>query len=153
MKKIIYIMLIIFWMIIIFMFSNQPSDESTKLSDGFIANTIGNVYKIFDKNVTEEKLIEIKKKYTTPVRKTAHFTIYMILGILTISLLKEYDIKNRKQIIIAILICLLYATSDEIHQLFIPGRSGEIKDVLIDTSGSTLGILIINKIIKKRTRK
>lgn len=146
MKKIIYKILIITWMIIIFMFSNQPADESTKLSDGFISTTIGNIYKIFDNDVTEEKLTQIKEKYTTPVRKTAHFTIYLILGTLTILLLKEYDIENRKRIILAILICLLYATSDEIHQLFIPGRSGELKDVLIDTSGSALGILITNKI-------
>lgn len=146
MKKIIYKILIITWMIIIFMFSNQPADESTKLSDGFISTTIGNFYKIFDNDVTEEKLTQIKEKYTTPVRKTAHFTIYLILGTLTILLLKEYDMENRKRIILAILICLLYATSDEIHQLFIPGRSGELKDVLIDTSGSALGILITNKI-------
>lgn len=145
MKKIIYKILIITWMIIIFMFSNQPADESTKLSDGFISTTIGNFYKIFDNDVTEEKLTQIKEKYTTPVRKTAHFTIYLILGTLTILLLKEYNIENRRQIIIAILICLLYATSDEIHQLFIRGRSGEIKDVLIDTSGSIIGISIMNK--------
>jgi len=152
MKKTIYIILIITWMIIIFMFSNQPADESSKLSDGFISTTIGNIYKIFDNDVTEEKLTEIKEKYTTPVRKTAHFTIYLILGTLTILLLREYDIENRKRLILAILICLLYATSDEIHQLFIPGRSGEIKDVLIDTSGSMIGIIITNKITKKREK-
>lgn len=149
MKKIIYLILTITWMSIIFMFSNQPATESSKLSDGFISTTIGNIYKVFNKNVTEEKLTQIKEIYTTPVRKIAHFTIYLILGILTFLVLKEYNIENKKQILFAVLICLLYATSDEIHQLFVPGRSGEIKDVLIDTAGSSLGVLITNKIIKR----
>lgn len=149
MNKIIYTILIITWMFIIFMFSNQPANESSKLSDGFISTTIGNLYKIFDKNVTEEKLTQIKEKYTTPVRKTAHFSIYLVLGILTTLLIKEYNIENKKQILFAVLICLLYATSDEIHQLFVPGRSGEIKDILIDTAGSSLGVSITNKIIKR----
>lgn len=149
MNKKLYLFFIVIWMSIIFMFSNQPATESSKLSDGFISTTIGNIYKIFDKNVTEEKLIQIKEKYTTPVRKTAHFSIYLVLGILTTLLIKEYKIENKKQILLAVLICLLYAASDEIHQLFVPGRSGEIKDVLIDTVGSSLGVLITNKIIKR----
>lgn len=149
MKKILYSILIIIWMLIIFAFSNQPANESSELSDGFISKTIGNAYKIFNKNATEEQLMELKKIYTTPIRKTAHFSIYLVLGILTTLLLKEYNIENKKQILFAILICLLYATSDEIHQLFVPGRSGEIRDVLIDTAGSSLGVLITNKIIKR----
>jgi len=149
MKKTIYTILIIIWMSIIFMFSNQPATESSKLSDGFISTTIGNIYKVFNKNVTETKLTKIKEKYTTPVRKTAHFSIYLILGLLTTLLIKEYNYENRKQIIIAILICILYAISDEIHQLFVPGRSGELKDILIDTTGSSLGILITNMIFKR----
>ena len=152
MKKTIYTILIITWMSLIFMFSNQPATESSKLSDGFISTTIGNIYKLFNNDVSEEKLIEIKKKYTTPVRKTAHFTIYLILGLLVTNLLKEYNIETNKLIIISITICLLYATSDEIHQLFIQGRSGEIRDVFIDTIGSTIGVLIVSKISKRQKK-
>ena len=129
------------------MLSNQPADDSTKLSDGVIEKTIGNIYKITHKNTTEEKLIEIKRKYAHPTRKTAHFTIYLILGLLVGTLLKEYNIKTKQIIIYGVLICMTYAISDEIHQIFVIGRSGEIKDVLIDTCGSTTGILLSN--IKK----
>lgn len=148
MKKNILKILIILWMILIFMLSNQPADESTELSDGFINKTIGSVYKLTYKNVTEEKITEIQDKYTVITRKTAHFTIYMILGILVGILLKEYNITNKQLIIYGIIICMTYAITDEIHQIFVRGRSGEIRDIIIDTCGSTLGLIIINSIKK-----
>lgn len=137
-------------MILIFMFSNQKADESTRVSDGVIEKTIGNIYKKTHKNVNEKKQEEIKEKYTHVVRKSAHFTIYMILGLLVGLLLKEYNLETKKIIVYSILICMTYAITDEIHQIFISGRSGEIKDVLIDTCGSTIGILINTAINKKR---
>lgn len=53
----------------------------------------------------------------------------------------------------ALLICVLYAISDEVHQKFIPGRSGEVRDVIIDTAGASVGIsvyLLFGMIVKKR---
>ena len=134
----------------IFCLSNQPAVDSTELSDGFISNTIGNVYKLFNRNISSEELNEIKIKYTHPVRKMAHFTIYMILGILVTLLVREYNVSFYKCLIISLLVCLLYSISDEIHQLFVLGRSGEVIDVLIDTSGSFIGIYIFNKLFKKK---
>lgn len=150
MKKVIYSILIVAWMIIIFCLSNQPAADSTELSDGFISNTIGNVYKLFDKNISSDELDLIKIKYTHPVRKMAHFTIYMILGILVTLLVREYNVSFNKCLFISLLVCLLYSISDEIHQLFVFGRSGEIRDVLIDTSGSFIGIFVFNKLFRKK---
>ena len=76
----------------------------------------------------------------------AHFTIYLVLGILVFLMLKEYNIKDT--IIVSLLICIIYALTDEIHQLFIVGRSGNLIDCLIDTLGSITGILVLN--IKRR---
>jgi VanZ family protein len=50
--------------------------------------------------------------------------------------------KNKKLILISILICFLYALSDEIHQSFVPGRACRILDVVIDTSGSAFFFLV-----------
>ena len=152
MKKTFYTSLIIIWMTTIFILSNQPATNSTKLSNSFISTTIGNVYKIFNNNVTEEKLIEIQEKYSHPVRKLAHFTIYLILGLLVGLLIKEYNFNNKQIILISLLICFIYAISDEIHQLFINGRSCEIKDIIIDTSGSFIGIILLKllKIVKNK---
>lgn len=135
MKKIIKLILVILWMALIFIFSNQKADDSSKLSDGLIVKVANIVIK---KDLSTAKKDEIIDRYTTIVRKTAHFTIYLILGILVINLLMEYNIKHI--IIISLIICFLYSTSDEIHQLFVDGRSGEVKDVLIDTTGSLAGI-------------
>ena len=150
MKKVIYSILIVLWMSVIFCLSNQPAIDSTELSDGFISNTIGNVYKFFNKNISSDELNEIKVKYTHPVRKMAHFTIYMILGILVTLLVREYNVSFNKCLSISLLVCLLYSISDEVHQLFVIGRSGEILDVLIDTSGSFIGIFIFNNLFRKK---
>ena len=130
-------------MIIIFSFSNQKADDSTELSDGLILRTVRIIEKINHKTYSDE---EILNKFVTPVRKMAHFTIYLILGILVYIYIDEYKLKDI--ILISLLICFIYSISDEIHQLFIEGRSGEIRDVCIDTIGSLIGISIINFIKK-----
>lgn len=149
MCKKIYMVLVIVWMIIIFLLSNQPAVASTELSDGFISTTIGNIYKLFDSNVSDEKLDIIKDKCTVPVRKMAHFTIYMILGLFVTLLIKEYNFNGKQIVLISLLICFIYSISDEVHQLFVFGRSGEITDVFIDTCGSLIGIVFTNRIVKK----
>ena len=145
MKKIIKLILVILWMLLIFSFSNQ---KAIKLSDGLIVK-VANIF--VDKELSIEKQEEILEKYTTIVRKTAHFVIYLILGILVINLVCEYNVKNI--ILISLIICMLYSISDEFHQLFIDGRSGEIRDILIDTIGSLSGItayyILRKKIVKK----
>ena len=148
MGKIIKLILVILWMLLIFSFSNQKAEDSSKLSDGIIVK-VANVF--IDEELSIEKQEEILEKYTTIVRKTAHFVIYLILGILVINLFIEYDIKHL--ILISLLVCLLYSISDEFHQLFIDGRSGEIRDIIIDTIGSLTGIIsyyiLRRKIVKK----
>ena len=148
MKKLIKLIFVILWMLLIFSFSNQKAEDSSKLSDGIIVK-VANVF--VDKELSIEKQEEILEKYTTIVRKTAHFVIYLILGILVINLFIEYDIKHL--ILISLLVCLLYSISDEFHQLFIDGRSGEIRDIIIDTIGSLTGIIsyyiLRRKIVKK----
>lgn len=117
-------------MILIFCFSNQKATESSKLSDGLIKHTISKII-----NDDSEKTL---KKYTKPVRKCAHFFVYLILGLLVFNC---FDI-NKKYIIYSILICLFYSISDEIHQIFIEGRSCELLDVFIDTIGAGIGTII-----------
>ena len=67
-----------------------------------------------------------------------------------ISLLREYMVINTKLVLLSLLICFLYACSDEIHQLFVPGRSGEARDVLIDTLGACLGVSFYYLVFRKK---
>lgn len=150
MKKIIYLIMIIIWMLFIFNFSNQKAYYSTKLSDSFIYKTICKVYKVFHNNVSEEKLDEIVSDYTVIVRKLAHFTIYLILGILVLLFVKEFKLNFKYTFIIPLLICYIYVISDETHQLFVEGRSGEFRDIFIDTLGSFIGISLTLFVCKIR---
>ena len=64
-----------------------------------------------------------------------------------------YKISINKKIIISLILGFIYACSDELHQTFVAGRSGEARDVLIDTSGVFIGICIsyvIYRIYKKQ---
>lgn len=144
----IKLLLVIIWMIIIFNFSNQPASDSSKLSDGLILKGVRIIEKISNHKFENE---EVLNKFVKPVRKMAHFTIYLILGILVLNYIKTLNINEF--ILISFIICFIYACSDEFHQLFISGRSCEFFDVCIDSCGSFLGIIVFNKIgkiIKKK---
>ena len=142
MRKIVLTILTILWMVTIFMFSNQKSYDSTNKSQSFVRSTIVNVYKLFDRNASDEKLESIVETFDVPVRKCAHFLEYFILGVLVFFTLNSYGIKNKY---IMIMLCFLYASSDEIHQLFVLGRSGSLIDVLLDTLGSSCAIVILDR--------
>ena len=150
--KVVKICFLVLWMALIFSFSNQKDIESSSISEGFIDKTVVKIYKIFNENITKEKENEIIEKYTYPIRKLAHYTLYFILGILAFLVVKDYSI-NKKLIIYSLLICFLYACSDEFHQLFIIGRSARVLDVMIDTFGSLCSIYILYIFKEKKSKK
>ncbi len=150
MKKVLWTSALIIWMIVIFIFSNQNGEKSQKTSDGLIKNVVNIVYQISNRELTKEKEEQIIENTSLIIRKMAHFTVYFILGIISYFTLKNYQVQNI--VFYSILICVLYACSDEIHQLFSAGRSGKILDVMIDTSGSILGIYIISRIHKETNK-
>lgn len=87
------------------------------------------------------------------IRKAAHITEYFILFMLLYYAFKKAFYKNLK--IKAAIITILYACTDEFHQLFIPGREGKVRDVLIDSIGVFIGVFLIYifKFIKKHRKK
>ncbi len=85
-----------------------------------------------------------KVHYT--IRKSAHFAEYGMLGLLVWRWLYYEPLAAacRSRIYAtALLICALYAASDEFHQLFVPGRQAAVHDVLLDTSGAAFGLLLL----------
>lgn len=86
-------------------------------------------------------------------RKLAHFIIYLVLGGASyLALPKDWSIPRR--ITLGISLCFIYAVTDELHQLFVPGRSAQLLDVFIDTLGSSVGLaigyLIKNKFVMQK---
>lgn len=150
--KIIDVFLVLGWMTLVFWFSSQVGDDS-KVQSG---NTIRKIVLLFNKDITAENLELIVETLQPFVRKLAHFSLYTLGGILIYNLINKYNLNKKAKIIYTIIIGALYATSDEIHQLFVPYRSGQITDVLIDTSGVITGVILFiiiakikNFIIKK----
>lgn len=144
MKKVFKLILVILWMILIYSFSNQSGDISSDMSGGILDCILGWLEQI-GLNFSNE----IIYTFMFIIRKVAHYLLYFILGLLLMSLFYEYSISLNKQVIYAILICLIYASSDEIHQLFVPDRNGNIIDVFIDMFGGLTSIGIIY-IFRKR---
>ena len=147
MSKIISILLVILWMGAIFSFSNQNGDNSQHLSDSFTIKLVDTKSKITNRKYTEKQKQKIADKYSFIIRKLAHFTEYLILGLLVYNMLYKFNLKNI--VLICIIICTLYAISDEIHQLFISERAFRVLDIIIDSTGSIIGILIGGKIYEK----
>ncbi len=141
-KRSIFTILIIINCATIFYFSNQVADDSSKQSSR-VVEIISNIIPTI-KNMEEPNKTILKEEILTPIiRKTAHFSIYAMLGILTTNLMLTIENKKMYQrVLFALTFCFFYAITDEFHQTFIEGRSGEIRDVLIDTLGALTGILL-----------
>ena len=142
-KVIISIILVIIWMSIIFIFSNMNNRESNGHSKGII----NSIVEKFTGNSNNTILVN---KLNKPFRKIMHFSVYLVLSILIIHTLNIYNSNIHHKYIIVIIICFLYSLTDEFHQTFISGRSGEIMDSIIDTVGSIVGVYLYN-IIKKNS--
>lgn len=136
MKKIISFIVLILWMIVIFSFSSADANKSTSTSDKVITTMIEIKDKITNNETPNNEKEIIVKNSSFYIRKIAHITEYLILGFLTFNLLKQYSVTN---IYYAIGLSILYSCTDEFHQLFISGRSGSIRDILIDSIGILIG--------------
>lgn len=138
-------MAVVVWMGVIFYLSHQPGNESSHLSSGISDAIIQTMQTVLPFISIDEAF------FHHLIRKSAHFTAYFLLGMLVVHALK---VPFKKGFIYALVICMLYATSDEVHQLFIPGRSGEVRDVLIDSAGAAtgIGVYIICAFVLRRLR-
>ncbi|MDQ0352748.1 VanZ family protein [Alkalibacillus filiformis] len=132
MKKIVSWLAVLMWMGLIFYFSHQPGEESSELS-GSVVEIVLSIVPFIDADTEWVHIV---------IRKGAHFFVYFILGVLVINALRISGVKLKRSVWVSILVCLLYAISDEVHQLYIPGRSGEVSDVVLDTVGASFGMLI-----------
>ncbi|RNF39534.1 VanZ family protein [Planococcus salinus] len=127
---------VILWMAIIFILSHQPASVSSNLSSGITEAII----RAFER-IMPDAQFDIRNFHFV-VRKNAHFIAYFVLGFLTFHALRQSGVRGIRSFLFSFGICALYAISDEVHQLFIPGRSGEVRDVVIDSAGACAGIAV-----------
>lgn len=139
-KKYFWMGSTIFIMTVIFYFSHQNAVQSSEVSSSFLMELL----QMFHLEVLlENQTLEFILTYL--VRKSAHFVIYFCLGIGSYLWMKHTSLSD-KAAVIAFFICFVYSCSDELHQVFIPGRSGQVSDVLLDSFASLCSIIICGKV-------
>lgn len=127
------------WMGLIFYFSAQPAEESTELSHS-VGKKIGECFVPGFSEWSAEEQERFSESVDFYVRKSAHASEYAVLAVLFLGVL-HFGGKNMRIYLFAFLLTCFYAATDEIHQLFVPGRSGQIGDVFLDSSGALAGCL------------
>lgn len=148
------LLLVLSLMILIFSFSAQPAEESDDTSRFFVTLILKILVPDSDSLDPEAKW-ELEHKVSFVVRKTAHLTEYAVLGfaLLLHVMALQLKLKIRFPGLSAFLVGMLYAVSDEVHQLFVPGRSGEGKDVLLDSVGVLLGVIFLSWLRTLRVKR
>ncbi|MGL4912930.1 MAG: VanZ family protein [Romboutsia sp.] len=141
-KKRMFFIGVIVWMGMIFLMSNQPANLSLKLSGSVIdilSNTpiVGNILS----GILESSSAQFI------VRKCGHMLLFGTLSTLSFMVIYELKKCRYKATWMSFVFTFLYACGDEFHQLFIPGRSGQVRDVFIDCIGSVLGLILVNFMI------
>lgn len=121
---------------ICFIFSNslktgETSGQSSQMAQIFLM-------KIFEKLQIDISLTEFV------IRKVAHFTEFFVLGLLLIGNLWVYFPKWKECIFPFLFLALLVPVIDETLQIFTPGRSPMVTDILIDFGGAICGLIIFS---------
>ena len=96
------------------------------------------------------------------VRKLAHFLEYMLLGgCLVVNTHDWYEEKWEHDVTdglwrpvhISWIIGVIYASTDEIHQFFVPDRACSLRDVCIDSAGVAVGAILVHLVWLRRNRR
>ena len=145
--RIVLVILTALVMIFIYRMSAMDAENSSQLSTS-VGYTVGQVVVEGFDELPSEVQGEYVESIEHPLRKLAHFTEFTALGFLLIFDILVFCRSNgAKRFLISLIIGLLYAASDEIHQIVVSGRSCEFKDVMIDTGGVLTGCVIASIII------
>lgn len=135
-RTILFFILTIFWMVVVFSFSAETASESKQTSIA-VLNQIADFLNI---NIIDTEFFE------GLIRSCAHFALFAMGGVFA-GTLAVFAVPKYKLIATG-LFGLGYAVLDEIHQIFVPGRAFEIKDIVVDVSGFLLGVVFVWLVVK-----
>lgn len=145
--------MVVLWMLVIFSMSHLNNVKSWYLTGELL--TVIQTGSVDTETSYEEKMSSYNENTTANLmvylRKLAHFVEYMILAILVFYAL-SYDLDVRKSAIGTMGFGWFYGYLDELHQLFVPGRTGSLIDVVLDGLGVTAGVILCVFIVL-RSRK
>jgi len=138
------------WYILIFSFSAQTGPNSSALSDRLAYWLLELVWPDFFLQ-TEAECAAILNTITFCLRKAAHMALYFILAALLLWAVRKWPDPQRLAAYV-VLLCAVLASLDEFHQTFVPGRSGQFRDVLIDLAGVGFFLLLRTVYLKVARR-
>lgn len=131
-KQVVMALVTLFIVIMIFTNSAQPAEISSEASTGLLNRILAFLAAIgIDTALTEHKL-----------RKCAHFVEFFMLGCLLIATTRAFTPYMFKHVFISLFIGLFVPVIDETIQIFMPGRSAQVNDILLDFSGVISGFFI-----------
>lgn len=153
--RVIAAVLAVIWMFRIFSYSSAPATVSMQTSRSVSYDLVSSLNDLLGIGWDEDRVRGVAREIEKAVRKLAHMGEFAVLGALVGTACDAWryagtgirgsgrGIRVFIRGFIAFMICLIYACSDELHQTFVDGRSGEIRDVCIDMSGALLALLLI----------
>ncbi len=129
------------WYIVIWNFSAQTAVQSTGTSSGLIDRVLLGLSPAY-RRMTPQDRASLVESLSFFVRKGAHMFLYFVLTGLLLLALRTLIRQPGRRAAAAAALCALLAGLDEYHQTFVPGRSGEVRDVLVDLSGGCVLLLL-----------
>ena len=124
----------------IYSFSAQNGEESSKTSGRIVEEVVKIIEPTLEK-LDEKKRADILESLPYLIRKSGHFVEYAMLGFFLLLHVKVR--RSRFAFLCACGVGVLYAITDELHQLFVQARSGQASDVLLDSCGVFTGALVM----------
>ena len=137
-RKIAIWSIVVLWMIIIFGLSSESGEQSDNRSFGIVRIV----------SVIIGKVSPSSDAWTSNhfIRKSAHCFAYLVLGMVVLIALRKMGVSGTKSILLTLVVCIVYAISDEIHQGFVPSRAPMLTDIIIDSCGSLLGTALYSRL-------
>lgn len=148
-KKIIAPILLLAWMGLIFYMSSQQGGESSSLSNKIVSKLFSLFPYLGDPNDQEA---EIFLTFSLIVRKTAHFTEYLILAVLAFFFISSYYVCMGAYVF-SWIFATVYAITDEVHQGFVAGRVAAALDVCVDSAGALFGVFLCYLVMRMRKKQ
>ncbi len=127
-------------MLAIYFLSAQPAGISNDNSKGMVTRVVDTTVKLTKADIPEPEKSKLVDRINSAARENMHGVVFLALGLLTQNAVTQCGVRGKKAIAISLAICVICGITDEIHQLFVPGRAFQVDDLVIDSAGSMIGI-------------
>ncbi|TEB08187.1 VanZ like family protein [Pelotomaculum schinkii] len=134
---------VLLWMLAIYLLSAQPAGLSNANSKGIVTRVVDTTVKLTKAKITEPQKLELIERINSVAREYMHGVVFLVLGLLAQNAAAQSGARGMKAIAISLAICVAYAVTDEIHQLYVPGRAFQVSDIAMDAVGSMMGIGLV----------